>query len=62
MTINVKLNSHWNKSDFAMLSFQFYSRTSVIVPNRIVGVAEDTDGVAARENVIEVAKTGKIVL
>jgi len=45
-----------------MLSFQFYSRTSVIVPNRIIGIAEDTDRMAAREDTTEVAETGKIVL
>ena len=37
MTINVELGSYWDKSDFAVLSFQSHSRTLVTVPNRTVG-------------------------
>jgi len=54
VTINVKLGSYWDKSDFAMLSFQSHSRTSVIVPNRIVGAVEGVGKVVA-----EVAEIGE---
>jgi len=43
-----------------MLSFQFHSRILVVVPSRIVGVAENTGGIVAREDVTEVAKISKI--
>jgi len=60
MTINVELVSYWDKSNFAVLSFQSYSRTSVTVPNRTVGAVESVGKVAVREDIIEVAEISEI--
>ena len=60
MTINVELVSYWNKSDFAVLSFQSHSRTSVTVSNRTVGAVENVNKVAVREDTIEVAEVAEV--
>ena len=43
-----------------MLLFQFYSRTSVAVPNRTVRVVEDIGRVVSIGNVTEIVKAGKV--
>jgi len=60
VTINVELDSYWDKSDFSVLLFQSHSRTSVTVLNRTVGVVEDVGKVAVREDTIEVPKVAKV--
>jgi len=60
ITINVELVSYWDKSDFAVLSFQSHSRTSVTVSNRTVGTVESVGKVAVREDTIEIAEIAEV--
>ena len=60
VTINVKSGSYWDKSNFAVLSFQSYSRTSVTVPNRTVRAIEGVGKVTVREDTIKVAEIAKV--
>jgi len=60
VTINVKSGSYWDKSNFAVLSFQSHSRTSVTVPNRTVRAVEGVGKVTVREDTIKVAEIAKV--